>query len=291
MGLSRMIAPVGPLAEIWSTLDLDDVNYSILLERTGLLEDDLGHTGDERGAKERKEARKAQILEVLTSRRAAPFVADVIKRRTRAQQLLSRRSADHGRLTSLTLTSISPLAIGIGIANPTEHSVTLAPPYGSPIIPGQALKGAAARALRADPDPDVAAAADRLFGAAALSRLPAGADDTARSSSRARPGAVNVADALPTRATIDWEVLTPHVTEYYQSSPTSPPQPPAGYWQPVPSTYLVVAPGARFHTTVTGPDGASVDLAVEAITVAAEDRGLGAKTSSGLGFFDVEVTS
>ena len=99
-------------------------------------------------------------------------------------------------------------------------------------------------------------------------------------------GSVVVADALPASVTIEADLVNPHYGEYYLHG-----KPPAGYWQPIPSAFLIVGHGSRFVTFVSGSRKEDVDEAVAAVKVAAEDHGIGGKTAAGYGYLTVEEVS
>lgn len=186
-----------------------------------------------------------------------------------------RAAAGSGRqVRVLTLVSRGRAVVGLGTDSPLENSLSTHHTYGVPVLPGSALKGLAAafaarhfegwdRDLKDGPFL-------RLFG------------------STEAAGLVTVLDALPVPG--NWqlhrEVMTVHHQAYYGSGDV----PPADWDDPVPVPFLSVsgtftlilsaAPGDEGHNALT----AAADLLTQALA----EEGIGAKTSSGFGRFDVQ---
>lgn len=175
----------------------------------------------------------------------------------------------------LVFESQSRLLVGMGEDAPTENSLSLHPVYGVPIIPGSALKGITrawcAQQLADDPNwgPDSAAFRD-IFGVA-----PENDPDGGLS------GGVHFLDAwwlpLGPNYNAPWvaEILTPHNSNYYQKGAN-----PDGTDDPIPIVFL--AAQGTFRVVIEGPD-AWLDRALEMVTHALADHGVGAKTRGGYG--------
>lgn len=220
-------------------------------------------------------------------------VAAASARRTRALEHLEAQGLHVRRLR------LSPqwrLAIGLGDkANAHEIGTTLHGTYGWPIIPGSTIKGAAAHYawhLPGGGDPNREEEFLDVFGLP----LPPGRKPrhpAAEERPRARRGRVRFLDAFadqePVRVHMD--VLTPHAKPYYDTTNTRrdavPAVPPAEHLQPTVVRFLTITGGA-FAVDLVGESAACVDRAATWVSEAAEDEGLGAKTSAGYGYMDTE---
>ncbi len=170
------------------------------------------------------------------------------------------------------------MVIGLGEENPAEFGMRLHPTYGTPIIPGTALKGVTrAHAREAASADDVAGVFGHPSGE--------GGDDAA-------VGSIMFLDALPdppggsTRRVVT-DLVNPHVGGYYQSRGATPP---AEYLQPVPSAFLAVSSTVWFRVHVVGRPGADIELMMieEWLPAALDELGVGAKTAAGYGYLEVE---
>jgi CRISPR type III-B/RAMP module RAMP protein Cmr6 len=191
-----------------------------------------------------------------------------------------------GRTSVMTVIAkpMGAVVTGTGAGGIRDVGIELHGTYGWPVLPGSTLKGVAHSFARdeAQTPRDVA---DAVFGA------PPGDDEPARA------GAVAFLDALPgPGVTVAEHVLTPH-TRGYRLDPDDPdnpgdpdsgsaPRPPAEYINPVPIPFLVLT-GEVFHIHLAGPRpevGQAADLLAEALG----EIGLGAKTTSGYGYFVID---
>lgn len=156
----------------------------------------------------------------------------------------------------------------------TDATLLLHHTYGVPYLPGSGLKGVArAMARRRGLDADLHA----LFG-------------PERDDEEHRGALVNFLDALwipgsPSgQSPLDLDVVTPHHSDYYTGD-----QPPADWQQPVPTSRLVVAPGARFCVILEGCYAPRehvqewIALAEDLLVKGLEELGFGAWTSAGYG--------
>ncbi len=196
------------------------------------------------------------------------------RRRAAAVTLADR--AGH-RVVELDITPLWRVAVGHGEDSVQDNSLTLHQSYGIPVWPGSGLKGAAVAQGRARTDTDDSVLRE-LFG----SPRPDAPEHPARQ------GSVVIFDALPVRAPrVVVDVLTPHVKPYYDQVNSDNPvtTPPADYHNPVPVFFLAVE-RTPFRTVLIGPS-ADVDTVAGLIREAADDLGLGAKTSAGYGYCTV----
>lgn len=171
---------------------------------------------------------------------------------------------------------------GTGAGGIRNVGIELHGTYGWPVLPGTTLKGVARSYARDEEDlPDGMPAA--LFGGSP------GDDEGARA------GSVTFLDTLPGPGgiTVAEHVLTPHTRGYRISDPDedgddvgSGPRPPAEYVNPVPVPFLVLT-GGVVHIHLAGPQP-EVGQAAGLLARALDDTGLGAKTTSGYGYFEIE---
>jgi len=111
-------------------------------------------------------------------------------------------------------------------------------------------------------------------------------------------GELSFFDALPAaspRGKIVVDLVNPHVPEYYRERPSA--SPPTDTQQPIPVMFLAVErlpfrfvlgqrPGSRGGTVSLGDQrGPMLEVAATALRSALSDKGLGAKTAVGYGFF------
>lgn len=170
----------------------------------------------------------------------------------------------------LRLKAEVPVLVGMGEPTPSENGLSLHPCWGTPILPGSALKGVCAAwcAETHASGPWAVGGEDyhSLFG-----RMPE------RGGEGAEAGAVDFLDALAEPEGLEWtaEVLTPHHADYYQGK-----GPPTGWDGPIPVTFL----GARgtFRLVLEGPP-AWLDRAAALLVEALSARGVGSKTRAGYG--------
>lgn len=190
-----------------------------------------------------------------------------------AQHALERRR--EGLKTTKALFKVftarldSPLMVDHGRAVATEVSLSFHPIYGTPRIPGTALKGATRAWLEAE---------------GAIESVPWLFGDTANE------GHLVMHEALPVDGAfaLALDVLTPHHKDYYEGR-----EPPADWLSPEPHTFLTVVE-TTFEFCVEVETRAKDDearcerehdRAVEALQNALEVNGVGGKTSSGYGRF------
>jgi CRISPR-associated protein Cmr6 len=162
-----------------------------------------------------------------------------------------------------TGTCQGPLAIGLGNESPLEVGMTFHHTYGTPVIPGSAIKGLLRRAAKSLDDESRAV----LFGQQDLA------------------GAVRYFDAWYDPSSVGGkpfhrDVVTVHHPEYYR---TRGKVPPTDFDDPTPVPFLVVRPGAKFVFSVEGPSEDWEDLAFSILSWALENLGVGAKTNAGYG--------
>jgi len=160
------------------------------------------------------------------------------------------------------------LSIGLGNTSPFEVGLTLHHTYGTPVIPGDALKGLARHhfiqnyAVNDDP----AAYNDALFGSQTIA---SGIDYL---------GGWYIPGSAPGDQPLVRDVLTVHHQKYYMASERNWP---TDFDDPNPVTYLSVR--GSFLIGVCGPSAEWSNFAFDALEAALKDAGIGGKTSSGKG--------
>ncbi len=189
-------------------------------------------------------------------------------------QAFTRWKAAHSDHSTFEGTLSGPMALGLGNENVLENGLTLSHAYGTPLIPGSALKGLCRRgATRAEL---TSKTIGTLFGVGSDAEGQDGA------------GYVTFFDAwlVPseTRPLMP-DTITVHHQGYYgekgKNAPTDSDDP-----NPVP--LLVVAPGTRFFFALDAPSSEWGQLAKQSLQWSLQNLGIGGKTSAGYGFFTSE---
>ena len=164
-----------------------------------------------------------------------------------------------------TATLGGPLAVGLGNGSATEVGLTLHHTYGTPLIPGSAIKGACSRAIAGQTE-----AAKKIFG-----------------SSDCAGGAV-FHDAWFVSTTgketpLQIDTVTVHHPDYYQTQKSFP----TDFDDPTPVPFISVKPGTQFlfAIEVQGADDGWLKFAEEMLKHVLTEIGLGGKTNAGYGWF------
>jgi CRISPR-associated protein Cmr6 len=167
------------------------------------------------------------------------------------------------------------LIIGLGDENVLETGITLHHTYGTPFIPGTALKGLASHYC------------DQVWGAKGTEFKRGGEYHTAIFGTSDDSGHFIFHDAWITPESLKRghgllpDVMTPHHGDYYSGD-----GPPTDFDEPNPITFLSVA--GTFHVAVScdvpGEDGDKwADLVFRLLTDALREWGVGGKTAAGYG--------
>lgn len=210
---------------------------------------------------------------------------DELPARVAARRLAALRALSADGRTSVVTVIARPMGAvvtGTGAGGVRNVGIELHGTYGWPVLPGSTLKGVARSFARDEELAEQAAAA--VFGAPPAEDQPAHAGAVAFLDTLPGPGGVTVAE----------HVLTPHTRGYRLDTGDSDedadddagPRPPAEYINPVPVPFLVLTDGV-FHIHLVGPRP-EVDRAAELLAAGLNDIGLGAKTTSGYGYFTIE---
>ena len=181
---------------------------------------------------------------------------------TRWEKLLTRMP---GMKTSVIKVT-DRMIIGMGDAGVLETGVTLQQSYGTPYIPGSALKGLARHFLHAVlHQPLDGEQAKVLFGDTTTSGYITFYDAWFKPQS---------ADGKP----LCLDVITTHHPKYYQQRGE---EPPSDFDDPIPVTFLTAT--GDYLLALAGPTDKWTIFACDLLRQALEEAGVGGKTSSGYG--------
>lgn len=173
--------------------------------------------------------------------------------------------------TTQAVVTKDPLAIGLGDASATEVGLRLHHTYGTPYLPGSALKGLCKRAAGDFGIDEGSDAWRTLFGSAEEGQATKGYVDFHQGWWLPEVGHQKLA----------LDVMTPHHQDYYARRGATPP---TDFDAPIPVSFLVVPPGWRFLlATHCIEDSKWADLAMEILLHGLAHLGLGGKTDAGYG--------
>lgn len=195
--------------------------------------------------------------------------------------------------------SLGRLIVGLGNENVLETGIRLHHTYGMPILPGSALKGLAAhycsQVLGEQDDPKFkkpTTAQDETYKAF-LSGMGAKPDDNYHRllfGITDDSGCITFHDAWITpdsKEPLKLDVMTPHHPKWINGA-----VPPTDFDSPIPIPFLSVSGSFHFALSWHGPDSdksaAWVEFAFKLLCDALEHWGIGGKTSSGYGRFDLD---
>lgn len=189
---------------------------------------------------------------------------------------------------TLTLTTVSRLAIGLGGAHPTENSLTFDHLLGVPYLPGSSIKGAcrAWSEIEVDGSRIDADRVQSLFGSA-----PRSGSQTAKAAERG--GVLQFLAAHPRRRPdLAVEIVNNHHMKYYGASASHRAKAewtiePLDIESPNPVFFLVIEAQVPFEFHVLATDGeiSTRDEGLKILEDALKFIGIGAKTSVGYGRF------
>lgn len=166
-------------------------------------------------------------------------------------------------------TTSGPLAIGLGNASPYEVGLTLHHIYGIPYLPGSALKGLARRAARDHGITEDSIEFKILFGDKKQASYITWWDGWLEVSSSTKP--------------LQIDTITVHHPEYYQGKGGWP----TDFDDPTPIPFLSMQSNLTFRLALSGPIEWSY-FAARLLDYGLTHLGLGAKTNSGYGYFEVK---
>ncbi len=259
----------------------DRSNLSLLFNRLCLHIDEPAEK--ESGAKE-------QTLESLIHGYKAPGYLKLYKYALKKWRQKMEKSDD---VICFEMKTISPMVIGKRDQNVHEFGMTLQLPWGTPVIPGSAVKGVASAFAhqtggehwykkqsnkRQSPEDAIAAASAGKHSLVMFGGITADNDEYA--------GCLDFFDAwwVPsgnhTSAASPFckDIINSHYSVYYQDGKTAP----HGMENPIPNPFAVIKPGEKFLFAIKGPQTWG-KLAKNILVKAAADFGFGAKTGLGYG--------
>ncbi|HYO15793.1 MAG TPA: type III-B CRISPR module RAMP protein Cmr6 [Thermoanaerobaculia bacterium] len=172
-------------------------------------------------------------------------------------------------------TAVGRMAVGLGAESVLETSLALHHTYGVPYIPGSALKGLAASAAHKSLEDEKWTKKDAEGKVGEAHRILFG--DQESSGYVAFQDALWIPPASGSRLPLDLDVTTVHHPDYYQGKADAPP---ADWDSPTPVAFLSTR--GSYLLAVTGPrDWANA--ALDILTEALKQEGIGAKTAAGYG--------
>lgn len=185
------------------------------------------------------------------------------------------------------------MVIGLGGASVLGTGLTLHHTYGTPVIPGSALKGLAAHYCHQvwGEENGKFRGEETVTDAEGKKRKrPAGEYHVAMFGSQQDAGHITFHDAWITPASLGkslrLDVMTPHHQEYYGEPQGSNKHPPTDFDDPVPVSFLSITGDflVALSCDVAGEAGQQwVDLAFQLLSRALEEWGIGGKTNTGYG--------
>jgi CRISPR-associated protein Cmr6 len=166
-----------------------------------------------------------------------------------------------------------PLALGLGNESPYEVGLTLHRVYGTPVIPGSAIKGACLRAL-ATQSKATKELGKALFGEQDNAGYALFHDAWLDASSGEKP--------------LCRDVITVHHPQYYQEGKVFP----TDFDDPNPVAFIAVKPGTKFYFAVELLVAEDVrpgwsDFTEAMLCHTLREIGIGGKTNAGYGWFDI----
>jgi len=198
-----------------------------------------------------------------------------------------KRLEHAGYVTELfTLQTDSRMVVGLGDTNALEVGLTLHPLYGFPYIPGSSLKGLCRSWLEIAED--TFENGNVLEGNALQEKINKesfsvfGSSDK-NESENSQIGNVLFFDAIPAQSPkLDIDIMTPHYSDYYKNPDRNPP---GDCYSPTPIKFLTVAKEQKFLFGLADRDKNYLNKAKKWLTSGLTELGIGAKTSSGYGYF------
>jgi len=185
---------------------------------------------------------------------------------SRQKKLLKALKSEGYNIRFCNVSSISPVAVGMGNPNPFENGLTFQQPYGYPIIPGSAQKGISLMYAR-----DVLNLSEErctdIFG------------------DEEKKGSVIFFDAIPLKGSkiFKVDIMNPHYSEYYGTKGKIPP---ADYLSPVPILFMTVKKGIKFMFSMASLNNENLNEAWECLKNGVFLFGIGGKTHVGYGRFN-----
>lgn len=207
----------------------------------------------------------------------------------RRRAALRALAADSGvSVVTVIAEPLGAFVTGTGAGGIRDVGIELHGTYGWPVLSGTTLKGVAHASAREENAVEDEQAA--VFGAPPHGDFPAQTGSVTFLDSLPDPG-----DARLSEIQVAEHVLTPHTRGYRLGGDeddagddqSSAPKPPAEYVNPVPVPFLALQ-GGGFPVHLVGPEP-EVTQAAQLLKQGLDEIGLGAKTTSGYGYFKSEI--
>jgi CRISPR-associated protein Cmr6 len=225
------------------------------------------------GKPQRDDKRKTDFMREVAKRNGASEHVQSYLKRQQAQLNSFIKMGYH--VQDVTLSTDWRLVVGMGVKGSLEVGMTLHHVYGFPFIPSTAVRGIAR------------AYAEEIAHASNSDRVQIfGSESKKTDNHESRMGEVMFLDSVPVKLpTLDLDIMNPHYPKYYNKPENNPP----GDWQdPTPILFLAVAPQSQFWFGLASKDRTFLEKAVEWLQEGLTNLGVGAKTSSGYGYFSRE---
>jgi len=197
---------------------------------------------------------------------------------------------DNPKIIFFSMETCSPMVIGLGDQNVHEFGITLQLPWGTPVIPGTAVKGVGSGFAHKE--------GGENWHKGAL------ANQTNSLSPVSGEGALNLFGGIDEKdktfaGTVDFlpawwvpdnaqpfikDITTSHNRSYYQGGENWP----DGTDSPMPNPFIVLQPGECFLFALKGPEEWT-ETAAAIVKKAAAKHGFGAKTRVGYGRFEIKT--
>lgn len=291
------------LTDLWRTLPAGEWHLGLAYDVLAPVDPATGRINDDD---------KRKWLESLSKWRPAGDYARYYKRWEESLTHDSSATIAVGR-------SRSRLLVGHGNPSPTEVGLTVHRTWGVPVVPGSAIKGLLSHFLDATfgpidvdsdprekdhPEPERAPYQGVTYSKEGRPVVPPGsvhefifgspdiADWKGGRPSSGLQGGLVFHDALLLPGQSQCfapDTVTPHHGAYYSSAPDKRPWP-NDYEDPVPVGFLSVVPRMSFLFAISG-DTEWSQFAMQLLTAALSEWGIGAKTAAGYGRFDLEIKS
>lgn len=197
-----------------------------------------------------------------------------------------RQAMENNRdIACLEMVVASPLIVGKGDQNVHEFGITLQLPWGTPVIPGSAIKGVLSTFAHEQGDEGwhkgALSSKDNALAAFSgkMSLIMFGGMDE---NNESFAGALDFCDAwwVPSHGNSPFQedIINVHNGSYYQKGDSFP----DGMDSPVPNKFAVVRPGEKFFFAIKGT-ASWRELAKNMLIQVADQYGFGAKTRVGYG--------
>lgn len=180
----------------------------------------------------------------------------------------------------LEATTRTPLAIGLGNTSPIENGLAIHHTYGTPYLPGSALKGLLRRV------------ADHYELSPAEKAMLFGESPDARGKKQGSAAHLVYWDGWLDPVSVrpyQKDVITVHHPDYYGKRGVVWP---TDFDDPNPVSFLSVKPGTKFCLALSSLSQNATDwlyLATQMLGWGLENLGLGGKTNAGYGYFEVKL--